>query len=59
MDITKSNDVSLKSFTIVKQNCDAFDWSRKSRDYGMTHSTGKSLVYDIIDFRFSENVTLP
>ena len=25
----------------------------------MTHSTGKSLWYDIIDFRFSENVTLP
>ena len=40
MDITKSNDVSLKSFTFVnffcEEKCDAFDWSRKSRDYGMT-----------------------
>ena len=29
----KLNDVSLKKFTIVKQNCDDFDWSRKSRDH--------------------------
>ena len=43
----------------MKQNCDDFGWLLKSRDYGMTHSTGKSLMYYIIDFLSSQNYQLP